>query len=195
MKAMHALPEGYEQIFSVDLQKNKKTALLVNLWSIAIALAMVIPMHFNLSILTLFDMSRGIGAYLLRFAIFLVFLIAYLIIHELVHGAAMKFFGTEKVKYGFTGLYAFAGSEDYYDKKSYIIIALAPVAVLGVIIAIINILVPAAWFWVIYIIQVCNVSGAAGDLYVTLKFLDMPKDILVRDSGVSMAVYSQKTDT
>ena len=102
----------------------------------------------------------------------------------------MKIFGTKKVKYGFTGMYAYAGSDDYYDKKSYIIIALAPIVVWGIVLAIINVLVPYEWFWVVYLIQLINLSGAAGDLFVTVRFSKMPKDILVRDYGVGMTVYS-----
>ena len=40
-----------------------------------------------------------------------------MILHEIVHGIAMRICGTKKVKYGFTGLYAFAGSKDFYDIK------------------------------------------------------------------------------
>lgn len=56
--------------------------------------------------------------------------------------------------------------------------------------AIINVLVPYEWFWVVYLIQLINLSGAAGDLFVTVRFSKMPKDILVRDYGVGMTVYS-----
>ena len=105
----------------------------------------------------------------------------------------MKICGTKKVKYGFTGMYAFAGSEDYYDKKSYIFIALAPVVLWGIVLAIVNCFVPVEWFWVVYMIQIMNISGAAGDLFVTVKFSRFPQDILIRDHGVGMKVYSQKS--
>lgn len=191
MKALQTLPENYKEIFSVDLQKNKKTALFINVLGTVIALALVIPMNFYISITTLFDMQNGIGAYCLRFGIFFAALVVYMILHELVHGIAMKICGTKKVKYGFTGLYAFAGSDDYYDKRSYIAIALAPIVVWGIILAIINVFIPANWFWVVYLIQVSNISGAAGDLYVTVKFSKLPKDILVHDCGTKMNVYSK----
>jgi hypothetical protein len=106
----------------------------------------------------------------------------------------MKLCGTKKVKYGFTGLYAFAGSDDYYYKKPYIAIALAPIVVWGVILGIVNALVPVEWFWVVYFIQLINLSGAAGDLYVTCRFAGLPKDILIRDYGVSMTVYARGED-
>ena len=192
MSAVHTLPEGYKELYSIDLQKDKKLSLVVNLLGIIISVAMVVPMHFLVPIYTLFDMEGGLGNYSMRFLALIVLMIVYLVLHELVHGIAMKMCGTKKIKYGFTGMYAFAGSSDYYGKKAYIFIALAPVVLWGAVLAIINPLVSAEWFWVVYFIQVMNVSGAAGDLYVTVRFAHLPKDILVRDYGVGMTVYSQR---
>ena len=192
MKAAECLPENYKEIYSIDLQKDKKMSLLVNLLALVIAVILVVPMHFIVPISTLFSMESGMQNYMLRFAAILVLMVLYMILHELVHGVAMKLCGTKKVKYGFTGMYAFAGSADYYGKKSYIFIALAPVVLWGVVLAIINPFVPTEWFWVVYLIQIINLSGAAGDLFVTVKFSRLPKDILVQDYGVGMKVFSME---
>lgn len=192
MKALHSLPDGYRQVYSLNMQKDKKLMLLINGMALVIGVIMAVPMHFVVSVLTLFDMEQGIGAYALRFVVLMAGVVIYIILHELVHGIAMKLCGTKKVKYGFAGTYAFAGSTDYYDKKNYFFIALAPVILWGVVLAILNVFVPEQWFWVVYYIQIANVSGAAGDLYVTVKFSKMPKDILVTDSGVEMKVYSKQ---
>lgn len=191
-KAFASLPEGYREIMRLDLQKDKKQALIVNGLGLLIMLVLAVPMHFYISIGILFSMEEGILDYMLRFLVLAVGMVVYLVLHELVHGVAMKLCGTKKVKYGFTGLYAFAGSSDYYDKKSYIFIALAPVVLWGIVIAVINAFVPERWFWVVYFLQLMNLSGAAGDLYVTVKFSRLPKDILISDSGVGMAVYSRE---
>lgn len=191
MKALNILPDGYNQIYEIDLQKDKKKSLLVNGLALLIAALMIVPMNFYIPFFTLFSFEQGTKQYFIRFGVLMVSIIAYMVLHELVHGITMKICGTKKVKYGFTGLYAFAGSDDYYDKKSYITIALAPVVVWGVVIAIINCLVPNEWFWVVYFIQIMNISGAAGDIYVTCRFSKMPSDILVRDHGVGMKVYSK----
>ena len=190
MKVHTTLPNGYHPILSIDLQKDKKLALLVNGLGILITLAMILPVHFHHSIFTLFDISYGFGDYWLRVGVLLAGMIVYMILHELMHGVTMKAFGTKRVKYGFTGLYAFAGSEDYYKKIPYLVIALAPVVIWGVVLAVLNVVEPAEWFLVIYLIQVVNCSGAAGDLYVTFRFLRLPKDILVQDQGVGMTVYA-----
>lgn len=185
------LPEGYQPLLSVDLQKDKKLAVLVNGLALVIEAVMAFPMHFVVPFQTLFDMDGGMGRYWLRFGVLMAGMIAYMILHEAVHGIAMKLCGTKKVKYGFTGLYAFAGSDDYYGKKPYLFIALAPVVLWGIVLLFINLLVPTSWFWVVYFIQIINVSGAAGDFYVTARFFRLPKDILVKDMGTSMTVYTR----
>lgn len=190
MKAVSQLPDTYREIYAVDLQKDKKLSLLVNGLATLIGVLLAVPMHFVVPIFTLFDMSQGMGAYFLRFGVLMVAMVAYMVAHELVHGAAMKLCGTKRVKYGYTGLYAFAGSEDYYDKAAYIFIALAPVVLWGIVLLVLQFCVPTSWFWVVYLVQITNLSGAAGDYYVTVRFSRLPKDILVRDSGVSMCVYS-----
>ena len=194
MSARENLPKEYTEIYSIDLQKNKRLALLINLLCLAIAAVFAIPAHFYIPITSLYDRSQGTVAYAVRFSVLLIGMILYIVLHELVHGITMKVFGTKKVKYGFKGLYAFAGSDDYYDKKSYITIALAPIVVWGLILAVTCVLVPREWFWVAYFIQLLNLSGAAGDLFVTVKFSRLPKDILVRDYGVGMIVYSKSEE-
>ncbi len=192
MKTVAVLPDGYTEYYSVDLQKDKRTAVFVNLFAAVIAIIMAFSMCFYIPFATLFSMESGLGAYIVRLLSLIVLTVLYLVLHEAVHGVAMKLCGTEKVKYGFTGLYAFAGSDDYYGKKAYIFIAMAPVVFWGAVLAAINVFVPEEWFWVIYFIQIINVSGAAGDIFVTVKFSRFPKDILIKDSGVGMTVYSKE---
>lgn len=192
-KAVSVLPERYEAKLSIDLQQNKKLMILLNLLSLLVAAAMVVPVYFILPVTTLFDMRQGLTAYFVRFGVMLVGLLGYIVLHEAVHGVAMKLCGTQKVTYGFTGVYAFAGSSDYYSKRAYFFIALAPVVLWGVIFTALCLAVPTQWFWVVYTIQMINISGAVGDAYVVLKFCRLPKDILVQDSGTAMSVYWKTT--
>ncbi len=192
MKAVTSLPEGYKEIYKIDLEKNKKTALLVNLGALIIAAILIVPVHiFYIPITKLFYTDDGVID-TVKFVSLFVLSILYIVLHELVHGVAMKICGTKKIRYGFRGLYAFAGSDDYYAKKPYIFIALAPVILWGTVIAVMNCFVPEDWFWVVYFIQISNLSGAAGDLFVTVKFSRMPKDILIKDYGVGMTVFSKE---
>ena len=130
--------------------------------------------------------------YLAKLGVIVVGMIVYIVLHELVHGIVMKYYSKIKPTYGFTGMYAYAGSSAYFCKKHYIIIALAPIVLWGVGLLILNLLVPTGWFWVVYLIQMMNISGAAGDLYVSVSFSKLPEDILINDTGVSMTIYSRE---
>lgn len=184
------LPAGYSELFTIDLQKDKKLALLVNGLGLLLAVAMVL-LGFAIAPPGRALCDQLTENFWLAFvacgALFL-----YILLHELVHGICMKLFGSGKVKYGFTGLYAYAGCGSYFARGPYIVIALAPILLLGAVLLVLNAVFPSgAAFWVIYIVQICNVSGAAGDIYVTLRFMRLPRDILIRDSGVSMCVYAK----
>ena len=74
-------------------------------------------------------------------------------------------------------------------------IALAPIVIWGIFLTVLLILVPQSWFWAVYFIQLVNLSGAAGDLYVVWKFSGMRGDILIRDSGTDMTVYAPVQET
>lgn len=193
MKNYVELPEGYKERLHIDLQKDKKLAFIVNALGVVAAVVMYVLGHmFSPSEKSMFDMSQGMTGYWIRFGSMIVGMFAYLILHELVHGIFMKHFSGIKPSYGYSGLYAYAGSKAYFKKSSYIIIALAPVVIWGIVLLILNVIVPAEWFWVVYIIQMVNVSGACGDLYVTARFAKLPEDILINDTGVSMTIYSKE---
>lgn len=185
MNSVEQLPDGYGERIKIDLQKNKTEALLVNGLALVIMLVLIEIGHLVVPVQAL--LRLGITKLLLM----VIGVLLYLVLHELTHAVCMKYYGAEKVKFGYTGLYAYAGSDAYFGKKPYIVIALAPVVVWGVVLLILNLLAGDGWFWVVWLIQVSNLSGAAGDLYVTAKLSKMSADILIQDSGVSMTVYER----
>lgn len=195
MRHALTLPDGYREIAGIDLQKNKKLMLLVNVLALVISLALMIPVLFFIPLSTLWqqgETGRSLLLLFLKLTVALIAMVAYLILHELVHGICMKAITKTKPHYGFTGMYAYAGSQAFFGKGAYILVALAPVILWGAVLAALTLLVPRDWFWVVYSVQITNLSGAAGDIYVTCRMLRMPKDILVQDSGVAMKVYSKE---
>ena len=186
MKAFHPLPDGYKEILHINLQEDQKTALKINVFSIIAAI--VVFLIGKLIAPSSSMLAMKLSSWLLLAAGFIV----YMVLHEATHAIVMKAVGAKKVIFGFTGMYAFAGSkEDYFDKSSYRLIALAPVVVWGIIFAILAFVVPADYYWVLWLLQVANISGAAGDLYVTFRFWNFPPSILVMDTGIDMTVYDK----
>ena len=193
MNCCQSLPEGYREIYGIDLQRDKKPALIINLLSVFLAVAVFVPMNLYCPFWILFDMSEGLTPYLIRTLVFLVGLIAYVVLHELTHAAVMKYYEATKLRFGMTLMYAYAGSEqDYFAKRPYIRVALAPVLLWGAVFLLLSFAVRGPYLWVVFFLQIFNVAGAAGDLFVVWKFSRFPDDILIRDTGVDMTVYSRE---
>ena len=189
MRSVTELPGGYAPLMKIDMQKDKKAALVVNGGSVLVMAALWIAGCFIVPFSAFFQ--SGDLPFFLKPVLLILSFCLYMVLHEAVHGIFMKGFGAKKVKFGFTGLYAYAGSNDYFYKKPYITIALAPVVFWGLVLLVLNCLADKFWFWNIYFIQVGNLAGAAGDIYVTCKLLKMPSNILIRDTGVAMEVYGR----
>ncbi len=194
-------PQGYKLSQTIDLQNNKKQFFLVNGAALLMAAALVVPMAFFVPIMKLFTITSfdfgGLLIYILRFAALAIGSFVYILLHEFTHGITMKIFGAKKVKFGFNFIYAYAGSKDEYFKKwPYIIIALAPVFVFFIIFAAIcPFIYNTPWFWVVYFWQVQNISGAMGDIIVSLMLLNKPKNSYIQDSGTSMRVFTPKENS
>jgi len=184
------LPDEYSEIKRVDIQKDKKLALLVNIGAILIA----IPLFIIGAIITPINYEIVYGNFLssiLTLVYLLVTVLIFCVVHELIHGVFFKLFSGKKVKYGFTGVYAFAGSEAYFNKREYLVIGLSPVIFLGIILLFLTILLTNEWFWRVYLIQIINLSGAAGDIYITRFMSKLPDDVLIKDEGIAMTIYSR----
>ncbi|MEA4833028.1 MAG: DUF3267 domain-containing protein [Oscillospiraceae bacterium] len=180
------VPEDYKLLRTVDLQNDKKAALLVNFAAIGISVVMIAAAILIRGIKETAYIYFTVG----KAVIFIFSIIAYMVLHELTHGIFMRYYSGKKPKYGFTGLYAFAAADALFKKRQYIVIGLSPIVILGVLILALNIFLPQ-YFWSIYIIQILNVSGAAGDLYVMALLVGIKSDILVFDTGTAMRIYSK----
>ena len=181
MKSQRTLPSGYKKAMTIDLLNDKKPLITVNVISLILAAAT-------------FILGLCINEFHFDWLLFLsvVFIVIYMLLHELVHGIFMYSFSKVKPTYGFNWGYAYAGSTAYFSKIHYIIIALAPIVIWGIVLGIIGFFtVDTKWFWVFYLVQCMNISGAAGDIYVTFLFSKLPKDILVNDTGIVMTVYTK----
>ena len=190
MKSCSVLPENYIQRTVIDLEKDKKAFWFVNILSLVIAAVMVAIGVWAVPLDLEPDADNFVLELLLPLIVLLAGIFAYIVLHEAVHGVFMYAFSRVRPRFGFKLVFAYAGSEAYFDKIRYIVIALAPVVFWGMVLLIIDLFCKGIWFWVFYIIQVCKVGGAAGDLYVTAKILRMPKDILIQDTGTQMTVFA-----
>lgn len=183
------LPEGYRQIRTIDFVNNRRELLLVNIGAVLISIAMLaagILVHpMTLQELGAIPFWMPLAA--------LAMSAAYIVLHELTHGLAMHRLSGVKPRYGFRLAYAYAGSDVYFDRRSYVVIALAPVLAWGIVLLALERALPQL-FWMFYIVQIVNISGAMGDFYCTWRVMRLPKTILIQDTGTHMQIFAPASE-
>lgn len=189
--AKDTLPENYAEAEKIDLVKNKKQMLLVNgLALVLTALLILLGVLFQPEgAMSMFDLQENAFHMALKCLVVCIGILVYIAGHEAVHGAFMWHYSRIRPNFGFAFTYAYAGSNCYFAKGAYLVIALAPLVLWGVLLVVLTLLLPAEWFWVVWAIQIMNVSGAAGDLFVFVRILRKPQHVLVQDTGTSMTVF------
>lgn len=187
MKSYPTLPQGYVPFASIDLLRNKKQFWIVNGLSAALCVIMLILPFLLGRSLRDFVGEGPLPTLLLRLVV-AAGLLAYIALHELTHGIVMMACGA-RVHYGYKVAYAYAGSDAYFTRSAYIVIALAPVVLWGIVFAVLAACLPREWFPAVWLWQLMNVSGAAGDFYCSIRILRAPRDTLVQDTGTAMTFY------
>ena len=182
MLSCEKLPEGYEECLSVNFTEDIPLLKKVTLWNLIIkALMLIIGLLIS-------DLSYFLNNFFPSLLMFLGGSFIYVSLHEAAHGLFMRIFGAKRVDYGFKSGMAYAYTDTYFARLPYIVIALAPVVILGLCLFMLHFFLPFKWFWHIYLIEIFNLSGAAGDYFVVMKFAPLQGEILIRDNGTSMKV-------
>ena len=181
---------GYKECTKIDLVKNKKEALLVNIYGIIImvVMAVFIPLLIMGGIIE-FNLET---TFPLFFIVLLISLILYIPLHEIVHGIVLKNYTDEKLSFGWKLVYAYCGSKEaVVDRKEYYAVALAPLLVFSVVFISLMVLNPSlSLVW--YVMEIMNVSGSVEDIYVSIKLRkEKSRDILITDSGTDMSFWSR----
>lgn len=180
MKSYSGKPEGYVLHRKLDLLKDRKAFIWLNILSFVV----IIPFFFGF---WTFDYSTlgDFGA----FFILPVFGIV-IALHEWIHGVFFHRFSGKKVKYQFHG-WAFSASTPgiTYQKKYYLIIGLAPAVILNLLLMFFTLLLPEPFSIISYLVLAGHISGCVGDFYVTALLLKYPKDTYVEDTGTGMDFY------
>ncbi len=191
------LPHGYKEVFRISAKK-KSTALLLTLGSFVITILVFIPLlipFFRSEI----DLS-GIapGAFFLFYAIFVLSMLAYVVLHELTHGVVYKILTGEKLTFGITPAAAFCGVPGIYTYRRCALAAiLAPLTVftvvLGGIVLYLSFVNPLYYIGFSFIFAL-HLGGCIGDGYLAFLLLTKFKDksILMKDTGPDQFIYAKK---
>jgi hypothetical protein len=191
------LPENYQLAGTIDLSKDRKLFLVLNLaavilflvsgWLFIGYLRLIRPEEtggqFQSVTFTLGSSLMGVLWILLGTA-------AMLIVHEAIHGVFFWLYTHSRPRFGFRGAYAFAAAPDWFiPRNRYLWIGLSPLVVISLVGLVLLAVVPPSWFGFLLIILVFNASGAIGDIMVVAWLLRKPSSTLAQDQGDSVSAY------
>ena len=184
------LPENYKIVKVIDA-KNKKTSImfiLVNLVLTGAALA-----------IGLYLMYREYGRFnydYLAVLLLLASFIAYIVLHELVHGLFYKIFTHQKLTFGFTLTVAFCGVPKLYvSRKTAIVTTLAPFTVFSIIFLLLVFIVPVESIKLLFVVLFAfHLGGCFGDLFgaIYMIFNHTKEKMLINDTGPTQTFFCKE---
>lgn len=191
------LPAHYKQALYINA-KNAKFGIVFNLIAVAVVIAVM-----AVAILLLYAGGAlswdifGVGAtkLLVAYAVFIVALLGYIVLHEITHGIAYKALTGEKLTFGISWSCAFCGVPHIFTyRKTAVISVIAPFALFSLILiptaAVLYFMSPL-YFLISAMILGLHLGGCSGDLYVLylllVKFKE--KKLLMRDTGPEQFFY------
>ncbi len=186
------LPERYGQVFEIDA-KERKTAVRLNLAAFVIMAIVFLLFALTIGFSDLFRLTAGKDL-LVFWGIFTGGMIVYIVLHELVHGAAYKLLTHHKLTFGLSLSCAYCGVPDIYVYRTASLLAiLAPFVVFTVVFLALALLLhnhPAVRLASVMLFC-AHVGGCAGDLYGAYLMLFRFRDsrLLVRDTGPKQTYY------
>lgn len=177
-----AMDNGFRKIGVIDYQKSK---------------------YANLFIIGSFVLSISVGAIfiilsdstsnnILKGQWILLGCLCFIIIHESVHLIFMKIFSKERLCLSFKFPTISVGSNGKFSKRQFIIIALAPVVILGVVLALLIIFCSESYKFFLSILLILNFAGSGGDYLQVFEMRKYSMDTFFQDNSIETSVYKKK---
>lgn len=173
----------------IDPEGDKKLRLYLSLGAVGLAAVLVGIGCIFVPIAKLYDVG-GVGRFILRAVLIIVMAAAYYCVHELVHSYVLKRLTGITAKIVFEKFHARCVSDTVFTLKGYLIYCFAPVVIIGVVLLILNIVLPDKFFWQVYIIQIINIAGAAGEFYAAYRLIKERKELAVLDDGEKLTYWT-----
>lgn len=182
-------PEKLKTEHVIDPEEDKKLRLYLSLGAVGLAAVLVGIGCIFVPIAKLYDVG-GVGRFILRAALIIVMAAVYYCVHELLHACVLKRLTGDTAKIVLEKHHARCVSDTVFTLKGYIIYCFAPVVIIGTVLLILNIVLPDRFFWQVYIIQIINIAGAAGEFYAAYRLIKERKELAVLDDGEKLTYWT-----
>lgn len=167
MKFENKLPSGYTTE-TIDLDGDKKLAVRLYAAAAAIAVVLTVVCCLLKDISLLFDAS-GAFALLGRFILVMLITAVCLVGQEYLKCIIIGKLTVKPARVVRGRMSAYIEYKCWLDKRSYLIMSLAPAAAVCLVLLILMIILPDKLFWQCYVIFIVSLTGACGDAYVAYR--------------------------
>ena len=191
MRAIQSLPQNYFLHKEIDLSRDFRLLLVLNLLAIPLLfffswffqrLALLFRSDFQASGIRTSTLGSILGI--------LISLIGVIILHELIHGVFFWVITGQRPHFGFKGAYAFAAAPTWYIARGpYLIIGLSPLVLISIAGVLLIPVVPLKILSPLAIAFTFNAAGAIGDAAIVAYLLTLSPKVLVNDRGDAVAIY------
>ena len=195
------LPSGYVEAKVIDVKDNK-FGIIMNVVAVAVLVITLVITWFAL--FAEYDESFGdillnrilifdAWTMLLRIVIFMVSMVAYIVLHELTHGAVYKMLTKQKLTFGITLTAAYCGVPNIYVYRTTALLSLLAPFCLFLPVFIVPMFFLKNYLDILFFAFMLgmHVGGCSGDLYDTFLYLFKYRDpsTLMRDLGPKQIFY------
>ena len=121
--------------------------------------------------------------------------LAYIVLHELAHGAVYALLTRHKLTFGFNLSVAYCGVKDIFVyRKTALLSLLAPFVLFGALFGTLAAVTAGTEGFLWFTLLAVHTGGCAGDVYDTFLFLNRYRDpsVLMRDTGPAQFFYQKE---
>lgn len=191
MRPTKALPECYQQTGALDLSKDKRLAVSLQIAAVllfVVSVAMFVQLALFLRQQD--ELTFSFGTDFATLFGFVLVLVLTGLVHEAVHGVCFWLLTKDMPRFGFKLLYAYAAAPRWYlPRSSYLAIALAPLVAITVTGLVLVPFVAASWLPLVLMSLVLNFVGSVGDLAIVAWLLGKQQAAYINDYGDGVAIF------
>lgn len=202
MSPSQTLPPAYQKVGTLDISKNERLLLLLNLAGLLVLIAA--GWLFFRAMFWLHPSQTGgdfrliqvnsLGQWGKLAAVILILTVLHIILHETIHGIFFWLFTRSRPRFAFRWAYAYAAAPDWYiPRDSFLVTTLAPLVLITLGGLLIFWIAPTSWLLPTWYIISMNAAGAVGDLMVAGWLLRQPPTCLAQDRGDAVTLYIPET--
>ena len=137
-------------------------------------------------------LRKSISSNILMGQWFLLGCLCYIVLHEIIHLLFMKFFSKESLYLSIKFPTISVGSKGKFSKRQFIIVALAPVIILGIVLTLLIVFCSEGYTFFLTILLILNFAGSGGDYLQVFEMRKYSPDTYFQDNSVETTVYKKK---